>query len=301
MKKLIFKIINGQGIEKPSQRTSPKRKRVVPMWRRTKTILATAIFVIAVTSSMGTWAFKTGLMEKAFTTVKWAVINTSVDFGFTLDEILVTGRSKTNRKDLLKALGIVRGAPLLAYDFETAKKRVEHLPWVRNVRIERRLPQTLRVHLIERQPIAIWQNKGTFALVDEDGEVIANADVEQYSKLIQVVGADAPGRVGGLLELLATQPELKSQVLSAARIGGRRWDLRMENGIDVRLPEQDAPGALTRLAAFEIESGILGKDVKILDLRLPDRVIVRRAPKAVRKPAPRRSGAGLAQGAGQET
>lgn len=265
---------------------TPKRKRVVPLWRRTQTLLLALVLVLATLGSAGTWIVKTGWSEKVFTMVKWNVLKTSSELGLTIEEVLVTGRDKTQKQNLLEALGVARGAPILAYDFESAKERVEQLPWVHQVRIERRLPQTLAVHLVERQPIALWQRQGDFSLIDEDGEVIANAPLDQYSNLIQVVGEDAPDRVGGLLELLQSQPSLKSKVVAAVRVGGRRWDLLLVGGIDVRLPEEGAPEALARLIAFEEKSGVLERDVKVLDLRLPDRVIIRRSPVAVRKPEP---------------
>ena len=49
----------------------------------------------------------------------------------------------------------------------------------------------------------------------------------------------------------------------------------MDNGIDVRLPEQGATDALARLIKLEREQSILEKDVIAIDLRMPDRVVVR--------------------------
>jgi len=160
---------------------------------------------------------------------------------------------------------------------------VETLPWVFQARVERLLPDTLAVHIVERRPMALWQNQGRFSLIDDNGVVIIRNDLSRFANLIHVVGEDAPDHVGGLLELLETQPELKTQVKAAVRVGGRRWDLSLNGGVNVRLPEADASKALARLAAFEEESGVLGRDVLVLDLRVPDRVIVRRTPNAVRR------------------
>jgi cell division protein FtsQ len=281
MKKILSRLIEEDGVEIPD---TPKRKRVVPIWRRTQTVVLGAVLTVSIVAGTVAWAVKSGWGKDVVTTAKWTAIKTSSELGLTIEDVLVSGRNETSSANLLAALGVVRGAPMLAYDFETAKARVESLPWVRNVHIERLLPDTLAVHLVERQPIALWQNQGKFSLIDEDGEVIANAELDPYANLIHVVGDDAPNRVGGLLELLETQPAVKSKVLAAVRIGGRRWDLLMKGGIDVRLPEDNAPEALARLAAFEAESGVLSRDVKVLDLRMPDRVIVRRVPNAVRKP-----------------
>jgi len=281
MKKLLARITEEDGLEVSD---TPKRKRVVPVWRRPQTIVLSALLAVSMLGSAATWVVKTGWGAGVLSTVKWTAVKTSSELGLILEEVLVTGRGETSREDLLTALGVARGAPMLTYDFESAKVRVENLPWVRNAHIERLLPDTLAVHLIERQPIALWQNQDGFSLIDEDGDVIISAELDQYANLIHVVGDDAPNRVGGLLELLETQPAVKAKVLAAIRVGGRRWDLLIEGGIDVRLPEDGAPEALARLAAFEMESGVFGRDVKVLDLRMPDRVIVRRVPNAVRKP-----------------
>ncbi len=256
---------------------TPRRKSVVPLWRRRSTVVIGVLVALNVVSGAIVWALKSGWAAENFANAKWALITTSIEQGFTVEDVLVTGRAETDRAKLLEALGVARGAPILAYDFEAAKARVESLPWVLHTRIERLLPDTVVVHLIERRPIALWQNQGQFALIDEEGEVITRENLGRFSNLIQVVGTDAPDHVGGLLELLETQPKLLKRVKAAVRVGGRRWDLMLAGGVDVRLPERGAPKALARLADFDQESGVLGREVRVLDLRAADRIIVRRS------------------------
>jgi len=264
--------------------STPRRKRVVPLWRRPQTLVALSVFGLAALGGTGTWMWTSGYVENALNSTKWMAIKTSTDLGFTVQDGLVTGREETGRGDLLEAMAIARGTPILTYDFQAAKARVEALPWVLQARIERLLPDTLVVRIIERHPMALWQNQGQFSLIDDNGVVITRDELNRFTNLIHVVGEDAPDHIGGLLELLETQPELKNLVKAAVRVGGRRWDLSLNGGINVRLPEADAPKALARLAAFEQQSGVLGRDVRVLDLRVPDRVIVRRNPKALRRP-----------------
>lgn len=274
---------------------TPRRKSVVPLWRRRSFMTIVVLLGVGLLGGAGTWAVKSGWLAGQLNHTKWAMIRTSAEQGFTVEDILVTGRGETKRADLLDAMMVVRGAPILAYDFEAAKARVEGLPWVLNARVERLLPDTLVVHLIERRPIALWQNQGQFALIDEEGKVITREELGRFAQLIHVVGEDAPDHVGGLLELLETQPDLKRQVRAAVRVGKRRWDLVLENGVNVRLPENDAPQALARLVDFQHETGVLGREIKVLDLRTPDRVIVRRGsgramPEASTNPANRTPG-----------
>jgi len=264
--------------------STPRRKRVVPLWRRPQTVAAAAVLGVGALGGLGAWMWTSGHVEDAINTTKWMTVKASTDLGFTVQDVLVTGRGETARGDLLEAMGIARGTPILSYDFEAAKTRVEALPWVLQARIERLLPDTLVVRIVERHPMALWQNQGKFSLIDDNGVVITHDELNRFANLIHVVGEDAPDHVGGLVELLETQPKLKMLVKAAVRVGGRRWDLSLDGGIDVRLPETDAPKALARLAAFEQQSGVLGRDVQVLDLRVPDRVIVRRNPNVLRRP-----------------
>lgn len=269
-------VVESSQLDRELSPATPRRKSVVPLWRRRSTFAVIALLGMGAVGGGATWAAKSGWAGESFSHAKWSMIKASAEQGFTVQDVLVTGRTETQRDDLLDALGVARGAPILAYDFQSARTRVEGLPWVLRARIERLLPDTLVVHLTERRPIALWQNRGQFALIDEEGEVITRENLGRFAQLIHVVGADAPDHVGGLLELLETQPELKDQVKAAVRVGGRRWDLMLAGGVDVRLPENGAPQALARLVDFEHETGVLGREVKVLDLRTPDRVIVRR-------------------------
>ena len=64
----------------------------------------------------------------------------------------------------------------------------------------------------------------------------------------------------------------------AVRVGGRRWNLRFHGGTDVRLPETGAAEAWAQFARIERQHGVLQRDVDSIDLRLPDRLVVRTAP-----------------------
>lgn len=258
--------------EKPSP---PPRRRVVPLWR-TPTVVFSAIFLGGMSLGMTGWLlWQSGWTTRIYEQARWAAIARSADLGLTVKDILVVGRRMTARGDLLNAVRLSRGAPILAFDFEAARKRIEQLPWIKTASVERMLPNTVVIRVHERKPMALWQNDGQFALIDEDGEVITRKHLERFADLFVVVGPDAPEHIGGLLEILSSQPELMHRVKAAVRVGGRRWDLMLAGGIAVRLPEEGALAAWKRLARYEREHDVLARDVRVLDLRLPDRLIIR--------------------------
>lgn len=260
---------------KKAKRGQPRTK-VTPFWRSRKLQGALVVLLVALAIGGGWRLQQSSWISNTVERAKWELIAVSARIGFKVDEILVVGRDQTAQKDLLAAVQLTRGAPILAFDLNAARKRVESLPWIKTAVIERMLPDTVLLSIRERKPMALWQHKGVFALIDSDGEVILRRGLEQFSDLLLVVGADAPDKTAELLRTLATEPQLMRMVKAAVRVGGRRWNLRLEGDIDVRLPELEAASAWARLAEYEKTHRLLERDVKVLDLRLPDRLIVRR-------------------------
>lgn len=200
--------------------------------------------------------------------------------GLALDDVTVVGRRHVPREALFLALGVERGQPTLAIDAAEVKARLERLPWVRRARVEKRLPGRLLVVLEEHEPIAIWQSAGHYALVDRSGATIAERHLERYRHLPVLTGAEAPMHAAALMDLLASEPRLALRVAGAMRVAGRRWNLFLDNGVEVRLPEVDPAAAWHELARLAARHGLLQRDLRAIDLRLPDRVTVRLAPGA---------------------
>ncbi|GAB4189028.1 MAG: hypothetical protein OHK0024_29470 [Thalassobaculales bacterium] len=201
-------------------------------------------------------------------------LSLSASLGLAVQEVLVEGRRRTPAEAVLQALAVERGTPILQVDPAATRERLEALSWVRLAQVERRLPDLLHVRLVEREPLALWQQGGRHALIDAEGVVLTSEGLEDYAHLVVVVGEGAPARAAGLMRLLAQAPDLKPRVRYAQWVGERRWNLVMDNGITVRLPEGDAAAAWLRLAELEREHSLLEREVLAIDLRLPDRLIV---------------------------
>ncbi len=202
-----------------------------------------------------------------------------------VQQVVIEGRSNTPEAALATAIGVHTGDSMIGFSLAATRQRVETLSWVEHATVERRLPGTVVVNLVERRPYAIWQHEGKFVLIDRDGQVVANEDVAAFGDLPLVVGPGAPQAATALLEALAAQPTLKPRVVAAVRVGERRWNLRMRNGTDVLLPEGGEAQALAKLAELQATDALLDRPLVVVDMRLPDRLVVR--PQA---PAPAASG-----------
>jgi cell division protein FtsQ len=146
---------------------------------------------------------------------------------------------------------------------------------VKSAVVERQLPDTIVVKLIERRPFAIWQNNGKFMLIDHNGNVVAHQNVMDFRKLPLVVGPGAPQAAAGLLDTLGSLPALQARVAAAVRVGDRRWDLQMNNRTEVMLPEGHEAAALDRLMQLQQSHDLLDRPLVAIDMRLPDRMVLR--------------------------
>jgi cell division protein FtsQ len=201
-----------------------------------------------------------------------------------VQQIVINGRSNTPDDQLRAALGVAVGDPILGFSVTGARDRIESLAWVQHVAVERRLPGTVVVDLVERRPFAIWQKDRKFLLIDRNGEVVTNEAVEQFSNLPLVVGAGAPPHAAELLDALAKVPEIDDRVAAAVRVGERRWNLQLKNGIVVMLPEDHQDIALAKLHELEQSQALLDRPLVFVDLRLPDRLTVRPKPASLVMP-----------------
>jgi len=203
--------------------------------------------------------------------------------GLAVGEVLVEGRRQTPAAEVLAALRVRYGTPLFAFSPQEARDRLLEIGWVRDARVERRLPGTIFVDLKERTPAAIWQHRGDFTLVDSGGAVIGSEDVGRFTGLRLVVGDDAPVHFAALFDILNAEPDVAPKVKAAVRVGGRRWNLQFDNGITVLLPETGVAEAWATLAKLAREGALLDRDIARIDLRSPDRMIVRLSPGAAKE------------------
>ncbi len=195
--------------------------------------------------------------------------------GMNVTAIDVEGRFHTTRDALRTALRAEPGSPILDFDPEAARARIEALPWVDDARVLRLFPSTIFVEITEKHPFALWQVNGEVWLIEEDGGLITRDDAARFAGAVPlVVGEGAEAEVAELVAALAGQRDVAAHVASAVRVGGRRWDLILVTGARVKLPESNLADALKDLARLDAEQGLFAKDIESVDLRLPDRITV---------------------------
>ena len=256
------------------QRGQPRR-RVKSLWRHPLFAMSFVALIAGSISFYGWWLWNSDFLFQTVKRAKASFISTTTEKGFVVSKVLVNGRIETSREDLLVALSIKSGTPILTFNAKLARIRVEALPWVQQAIIKRQLPDVIHLSILERRPLALWQRNGVLSLVDETGDLIPLNDVSAYASLIILVGKDAPAKAKSLFKILARQPQLAKRVTAAVRVGGRRWNLHLNSQIKILLPERGADEAWKHLATLFKKYRQLFNKLETIDLRLTDRVVIK--------------------------
>ncbi|HTQ14348.1 MAG TPA: FtsQ-type POTRA domain-containing protein [Rhizomicrobium sp.] len=191
------------------------------------------------------------------------------DAGFGIANVDIAGNRRTGKDTILAVLDIQKDQTTLSYDIHAAQARLSRLPWVAGADVRRRYPDTIAVTLAERRPFALWRTDDGIAVIDRDGHVITKTGGLEFQKLPRFVG-EAP--VGGaeLVAAIARHRAVHARVWAMRRMGGRRWDLILDDQVVVQLPELGWKQQLDELEHLLVDTGVLERDIREIDLRERD-------------------------------
>lgn len=235
--------------------------------------LMATILIIAASAGYGAaLSGQAGKVVDLFKDVRDAAANAA---GFNIAAVAVTGERHLSREEILAAAGVTARTSLLFFDVADARARLLTNPWIAEATVQRFLPDRLAISISERAAFALWQKAGRVGVIARDGTVLEPYVLRRYVDLPLVVGIGAETRAREFLAMLDRRPELRANVRACVLVAERRWNLRLKNGVDVRLPEFDVEEALDQLVALERDAKLSNRDITAIDLRLADRITVR--------------------------
>lgn len=204
-----------------------------------------------------------------------SIVLKTAKMGLRVENVLVEGRNFANKSSVARAVDIGRNEPLFALNLADIRDRLEADPWIESVTVRRQFPNTVKIDLTERTPLALLRraDKG-LSLIDTDGKVITRHPDNRFSKLLIVSGEGAAKALPQLVTYLQAEPNLPEHITSVQYVGARRWNLFTSNDTRIQLPEDDVSLALARLSRYQSEDEVLDQPLKDIDLRQSDRIVL---------------------------
>jgi cell division protein FtsQ len=219
--------------------------------------------------------FASGVIGRGIHAVDRTIDTITADAGFGISEIHITGNRRTPYNQVLEVLGMKPGQAIFSADVWQARDRLAHLEWIASAEIHRRYPDAIFVTLVEKRPFALWQapanahGEAPIWVVERNGKLITTHEVDKFRRLPKLVGSGAPQAAADLVDAVATHRAVAARIAAYARQSQRRWNLILDDGVVVQLPETGWQKELDALEHLIIDGGILERDVTEIDLRSP--------------------------------
>ncbi|MGV6819487.1 MAG: cell division protein FtsQ/DivIB [Parvularcula sp.] len=261
------------GARRKSSKSHPLSEFISRFWSGLATYTVVGLCVIAIAAfvmlAAGGYLSNVGARVEALTS------SVAKSAGFVVGRVSAKGQDDISDREIMEALrdkvhGDILGRSLLNLDAQKLRAQIESLPRVRSAAVQKLWPDTVHITIIEREPIAMWQDSDlVFHLVDREGTILDIADDADQSGLFVISGTTDPESAIPVLTSLAKFPDLYSRVASIVSVNDRRFDLRFRNDFTAKLPEENIDAALARLDGLGAGTGRLAETLKYLDLRNP--------------------------------
>ncbi|HWX06818.1 MAG TPA: cell division protein FtsQ/DivIB [Bradyrhizobium sp.] len=233
-----------------------------------------AATVLILLGSAGFGVVKGGHLERftsALSDTRNAIANSA---GFRIISVAINGRKQLTQDEVLAIGGVNGRSSLLFLDAAAVRDKLKANPWIADATVLKLYPGQLQIDIVERSAFALWQQDGRLSVIADDGAVLEPYVARRFISLPLVVGKGAETRARDFLALLARYPQVSSVTKAAIFVGERRWNLRLNDGLDIKLPENDVGNALAALSKLDREERLFSRDIVAVDMRLPDRLTV---------------------------
>ncbi|MBC6445101.1 MAG: FtsQ-type POTRA domain-containing protein [Alphaproteobacteria bacterium GM202ARS2] len=203
-------------------------------------------------------------------------VKVSTALGFRVAKVEITGLRALSRKQVMEALGLVEGMPLLAFSPRLGWEKLHLLGWVRKATVVRDWGGVVRVAIEEGQPALVWKKRGRFYVVNDDGGIIMEAQKEKVaeSKLVMVSGGESPMTLFSLLSQLQSMPLAQRKIRAMARMGGKYWDVHLDDDTIIMLPDKTPLKAWQMMADTQSKRAFLDESIGYVDLRVANTLTV---------------------------
>ena len=194
--------------------------------------------------------------------------------GFTINNIQILGIKNIPKETIIKIVNNENKSNILNVNLLNIYNNLRNNDWVEELYIERVLPNTIKISIIEKEAIGIWQYEMSNKLITKNGEIISTANINKFKIDLPIIhGNDANKNANSILKILETNKVLTKNIWSLDYINNRRWNLHFKQGIIVLLPSEGILRAWNKIIKLQKNYDVLNLGLTELDLRNPNKIL----------------------------
>jgi len=194
--------------------------------------------------------------------------------GFIINNIQILGIKNISKENIIKIVNKEKKSNILNVSLSNIYNELKSNDWVKELYIERILPNTIKIIIKEKEAIGIWQYEMSNKLITKNGEIISTANVNKFKIDLPIIhGNYANKNANSILKILETNKDLAKNVWSLNFINNRRWNLHFKQGIIVLLPHKGVLEAWNEIIKLQKNYDILNLGLTELDMRNPNKIL----------------------------
>ena len=210
-----------------------------------------------------------------FTETKFNFLNKIlINNGFIIKNIEISGVKHLNKNDIIKIINAYNDLNIFNVNIKNIYKEIKNNTWIKKASIEIIYPNTIKILLTEKKPIAIWQNRYGNSLITKSGDVIFEKNLEEFKNYLPIViGQNAHKNAHSILNILGINKDFVKNIWSLTYVNERRWDVHFNQGLTIKLPSESIAKAWEKVLYLDKKFNILNLDLTELDLRNSSQIL----------------------------
>ena len=197
-----------------------------------------------------------------------------INNGFIIKNIEVLGVNHLNKNDIIKIINTNNNINIFNVNIKNIYRNIMYNTWIKKASIKIIYPNTIKVFLTEKKPIAIWQNRYGNSLITKSGDIIFEKNLEKFkNNLPIIIGQNAHKNVHSILNILSSKRNFIKNIWSLTFVNERRWDLHFNQGLTIKLPSKNVENAWQRVVYLHKKFNILSLYLTELDLRNSNQIL----------------------------
>ena len=197
-----------------------------------------------------------------------------INSGFTIKNIEVLGANHLDKDDIIKFVRTYNNVNIFKVNIKDIYRKIKNNTWIKKASIEVIYPNTIKILLTEKKPIAIWQNRYGNNLITKTGDVILEKNLEDFKVYLPIIiGDNANKNIHSILNIFSANKDFLKNIWSLTFVNERRWDIHFKQGLTIRLPHSNTKEAWQKVIFLNENFKILNIGLTEIDLRKPNQIL----------------------------